>query len=126
MLTFSSNGPEAEKQMRAVIFYLTTFGYIDGDFDASEKEFVRDYVRKLVAHRVEQAGLDGALAAGLKLKFTTHFLEVVESIDRQVLDLFSEAVGEGEAQDTFVHAKVKLGCFEDFQGFDGKNQGELR
>src|SRR5712671_7481655 len=61
MLTFSSDGPTADKQMRAVIFYLTTFGYIDGDFDASEKEFVRDYVRKLVAHRVEQAGLDGAL-----------------------------------------------------------------
>src|SRR5215831_10018997 len=44
MLTFSKDGPTADKQMRAVIFYLTTFGYIDGDFDASEKSFVRDYV----------------------------------------------------------------------------------
>src|SRR6187431_3220972 len=51
MLTFSSNGPEAEKQMRAVIFYLTTFGYIDGDFDAKEKDFVRAYIAKLIAHR---------------------------------------------------------------------------
>ena len=52
MLTFSSNGPEAEKQMRAVIFYLTTFGYIDGDFDSSEKEYVRGYIRSLVEQRV--------------------------------------------------------------------------
>ena len=57
MLKFSSKGPEAEKQMRAVIFYLTTFGYIDGDFDAAEKDFVRGYIRKLVAHRVAGANL---------------------------------------------------------------------
>src|SRR5262245_56472873 len=98
MLTFSSSGPEAEKQMRAVIFYLTTFGYIDGDFDAAEKEFVRGYVRRLVEHRVAGAGLDAPTAAELTVKFTTHFLEVFEGIERQVQELFTEAVAEGEAQ----------------------------
>ena len=122
MLTFSSSGPEAEKQMRAVIFYLTTFGYIDGDFDAAEKEFVRGYVRQLVKHRVAGANLDAATAGELTTKFTTHFLEVFEGIDRQVMDLFTEAVAEGEAQDTFVHAKLKLRCFEIFKSFDGKSQ----
>src|SRR5689334_6428310 len=101
MLTFSSNGPEAEKQMRAVIFYLTTFGYIDGDFDTAEKEYVRGYVRKLVKHRVDTAGLDPSLVSELTAKFNAHFLEVFESIDRQVQELFTEAVAEGEAQDTF-------------------------
>ena len=125
MLTFSSNGPEAEKQMRAVIFYLTTFGYIDGDFDAAEKDFVRGYVKRLVVHRVASAGLDAATAAELTAKFTTHFLEVFESIDRQVMDLFTEAVAEGEAQDTFVHAKLKLRCFEIFKSFDEKSQEQL-
>lgn len=125
MITFSSNGPEAEKQMRAVIFYLTTFGYIDGDFDAGEKEFVRGFVKKLVAHRVAGAKLDATLAAELTVKFTTHFLEVFESIDRQVLDLFTEAVAEGEAQDTFVHAKLKLRCFEIFKSFDEQSQEQL-
>ena len=37
MLTLSTDGPTAEKQMRAVIFYLTTFGYIDGTFDPAEQ-----------------------------------------------------------------------------------------
>ena len=45
MLTFSKRGSEAERQMHAVIFYLTTFGHIDGDFDAAEKEYVRGYIR---------------------------------------------------------------------------------
>lgn len=125
MLKFSSNGPEAEKQMRAVIFYLTTFGYIDGDFDAAEKEFVRGYIKKLVAHRVAGAGLEPKVAAELTTKFNTHFLEVFESIDRQVMELFTEAVAEGEEQDTFVHAKLKLRCFEIFKSFDESSQEQL-
>jgi Calcineurin-like phosphoesterase len=127
MLTFSSDGPTADKQMRAVIFYLTTFGYIDGDFDQSEKDFVRNYIAKLVAHRVHGAvpASDGALRAELIGKFTTHFREVFEGIDRQVKELFTEAVAEGEAQDTFVHSKLKLRCFEIFKGFDAANQEQL-
>jgi hypothetical protein len=127
MLTFSQDGPTADKQMRAVIFYLTTFGYIDGDFDDSEKAFVRDYVGKLVAHRVNGAvpESDQKLRRELTQKFTTHFHEVFEGIDRQVKELFTEAVAEGEAQDNFVHAKLKLRCFEIFKSFDARNQEEL-
>jgi predicted phosphohydrolase len=127
MLTFSKDGPTADKQMRAVIFYLTTFGYIDGDFDESEKQFVRDYLRKLIEHRVFDAvpESDAKLRAELTAKFTTHFLEVFEGIDHQVKDLFTEAVAEGEAQDNFVHAKLKLRCFEIFKSFDKGNQEQL-
>ncbi len=125
MLTFSSNGPEAEKQMRAVIFYLTTFGYIDGDFDDSEKDFVRGYIKQLVGHRVATADLDASLSTELTKKFTTHFLEVFETIDREVKDLFTEAVAEGEEQNTFVHSKLKLRCFEIFKSFDEHNQEQL-
>lgn len=126
MLTFSSHGPEADKQMRAVIFYLTTFGYIDGDFDDAEKSFVRSFIQKLVEHRVASAVQNDATLAGeLIQKFTTHFWEVFEGIDREVKDLFTEAVAEGEAQNTFVHAKLKLRCFEIFKSFDEANQEQL-
>ena len=37
MITFSTDPKRAEQEMHAVIFYLVTFGYIDGDFDASER-----------------------------------------------------------------------------------------
>ncbi|HVU02942.1 MAG TPA: metallophosphoesterase family protein [Polyangiaceae bacterium] len=127
MLTFSQDGPTADKQMRAVIFYLTTFGYIDGDFDQSEKSFVRDYIRRLVEHRVHGAvdESDQKLRAELVKKFSTHFLEVFEGIDNQVKELFTEAVAEGEAQDNFVHSKLKLRCFEIFKSFDPQNQEQL-
>ncbi len=127
MLTFSENGPEADRQMRAVIFYLTTFGYIDGDFDSSERSFVKNYIAKLVAHRVAGAvpASNAPLRRELTHKFTTHFHEVFETIDHQVKDLFTEAIAEGERQDTFVHAKLKLRCFEIFKSFDEGNQNQL-
>lgn len=60
MLTFSSDPQRAEHEMHAVIFYLVTFGYIDGDFDAAEKGFVREIIRKLIEHRANQAMPDAA------------------------------------------------------------------
>ena len=35
MLELAKDPALADKQMRAVIFYLTTFGHIDGEFDLS-------------------------------------------------------------------------------------------
>lgn len=126
MLELSQDGPTAEKQMRAVIFYLTTFGYIDGDFDASEKEFVRDYIAKLVDHRVRGAvGDDEKLRAELGGKYTAHFHEVFETIDSEVRSLFTESVADGENQKQFVHSKLKLRCFEIFQSFDESGQNQL-
>jgi hypothetical protein len=125
MLRFSDDPQAADKQMRAVIFYLTTFGYIDGDFDQSEKAFVRDYISKLVAGRVQGAVDDVALQKELIGKYTTHFLEVFELIDRQVRELFTESVAEGENQTDFVHAKLKLRCFEIFKSFGKEDQDQL-
>lgn len=124
MLRFSQEPKVAEEQMRAIIFYLTTFGYIDGDFDDSERAFVRDYIRGLVHQRVVTGmpDADEALQRELKARFSTHFLEVFESIDAQVQDLFTEAVSHDEDQDAFIHGKLKLRCFEIFQGFDHDNQ----
>jgi len=126
MIRFSTDPVVAEKQMQAVIFYVTTFGHIDGDFDLSEREFVRLYIRRLVEHRVDSAGVgEDALRAELVDKYTKHFHEVFEGIDRHVKELFTEAVASDEDQDAFVHAKLKLRCFEIFQSFDRETQEQL-
>src|SRR5262245_50318191 len=98
MLSFSADPQVAEKQMRAIIFYLTTFGYIDGEFDASEKTFVRAYIARLVSERVRSANVDASLHSELTSKYTAHFHEVFEEIDTQVRELFTEAVTRDEEQ----------------------------
>ncbi|HEY0480677.1 MAG TPA: metallophosphoesterase [Kofleriaceae bacterium] len=127
MLTFSSDPDVAEQQMNAIIFYLTAFGYIDGNFDFTEKTFVRIYIRQLVAARARAAmpDADPATRDEVVSRFVAHFLEVFEHVDRSVKELFDEAVADGEDVEKFVYAKLKLRSYEIFQSFDPANQHEL-
>ncbi len=124
MLTFSTDPATAERQMEALIFSLTTFGYIDGDFDTAEKELVKGTIAKLVERRVDSGMPDASpdVRRDLVSRFTTHFCEKLEQIDAHVRELFHEPLAKDEDRDTFVHAKLKQRCFELFQGFDRANQ----
>jgi calcineurin-like phosphoesterase family protein len=127
MLTFSTNPDVAEQQMNAIIFYLTAFGYIDGEFDFTEKTFVKIYIRQLVTARAKAAmpDADPVTRDEVIQKFVGHFHEVFEHIDRSVGELFDEAVADGEDVEKFVYAKLKLRSYEIFQTFDKDNQHEL-
>ncbi|MEZ4402614.1 MAG: metallophosphoesterase family protein [Kofleriaceae bacterium] len=127
MLQFSTDPDIAEQQMNAIIFYLTAFGYIDGEFDPTEKTFVKIYIRQLVSARTAAAmpAASAAERAEVTKRFVTHFHEVFEQIDQQVRALFEEAVADAEAPEAFVYAKLKLRCYEIFHEFDPANRGEL-
>ena len=127
MLRFSDDPLVAEKQMHAVIFYLTTFGHIDGDFDRKEKEFVRDYIRRLVDHRVRTgaAGLAPDAQTALRETHTARFLAVFDSTDQQIEEMFTESVTRDEDIAQVVQTQLKVRCFEIFQDFDRANQEQL-
>lgn len=127
MLKFSNDPDVAEQQMNAIIFYLTAFGYIDGNFDLNEKTFVKIYIRQLVAARARDAMPDEDAATRQEVvnKFVNHFHEVFEQIDRSVRALFDEVVGEEEKLEDFVYNKLKLRSYEIFNTFDKDNQREL-
>jgi len=127
MIRFSDDPNRAEQEMHAIIFYLTTFGYIDGDFDAQEKSFVREYIAKLIDERARLAmpDADPKMRADVVGKYTKHFHEVFEGIDQNVKDLFTESVTANEDPTQFVHAKLKVRCFEIFQQFGRETQEQL-
>ena len=126
MINFSNDPLVAESQMQAVIFMMTTFGYIDGDFDQREKAFVRERIRGMVKERVDGAKITDAIIRGeLVDKFTTHFHEVFEQIDARVRDLMNEPTAAGEDPSAFVHARLKQQCLELMQGFDKPGQEAL-
>jgi hypothetical protein len=127
MIRFSDDPNRAEQEMHAVIFYLTTFGYIDGDFDAQEKSFVRDYIAKLIDQRARHAmpGAEESVRREVADKYTRHFHEVFEGIDQNVKDLFTESVTANEDPTQFVHSRLKVRCFEIFQQFDRATQEQL-
>jgi len=127
MLTFSKDPKAAETEMRAIIFYLTAFGYIDGEFDLSEQRFIRGYIRKLVEARATDAMPDASneVKGEIVSRFAAHFHEVFEEIDRGIRSYFTEVVGHGEDLQKFVYSKLKLRSYEIFQSFDHENQLSL-
>lgn len=126
MITFSADPKLAEQQMHAVIYYLTAFGYIDGDFDESEKDFIRAHIRELVEKRARDAlGDDVQTRQDVVKRWTKHFHEVLDEIDVGIQSHFSESVADGEDSRQFVLAKLKLRCFEIFRKLDEDNRKSL-
>ena len=128
MLHLSHDAREAERQMHAVIYYLTAFGYVDGEFDPSERSTVREQIRRLVEGRVEHAlggGDDAALRDELVGRWTRHFHEVFVEVDEGIRETLDEPVAEGEDNLAFVLARLKLRCYELFRGFDDDNRAAL-
>jgi hypothetical protein len=127
MLAFSSDPHIAERQMEALIFSLTTFGYIDGDYDEAERAIVTLTVMRLVEHRVDTGVPDATpeMRRALIERFSNHFREKLDLIEAHVRELWSEVLAEDEDRDTFVHTKLKQRCFELFAAFDGENQRAL-
>ncbi len=126
MMSFSPDPRLAEQQMHAIIYYLTAFGYIDGDLDQTEKTFIRGYIRELVEQRARDAlGDDAQANQDVIARWTEHFHEVFTEVDQQILSHFTESVAEGEDPKQFVLAKIKLRCFELLDGFDDDNRAAL-
>jgi hypothetical protein len=126
MIELSDDPRTAEQQIEAIIFYLTTCGYIDSEFDLTEKAFVRAYLRKVVTARIDAQGeLDPELRFETIEKQHEHYVEVFQQIDQEVKELFTEAVSDGEDVGDFVRAKLKLRCFEMFKDLSENNRVAL-
>ncbi len=115
---FSPDPEVAKRQMLAIVFMLTAFGHMDGKFGLAEKRFVQEKIEALVEKRILEA-VQGALAQQVETaRATKQFQKVAATIDREIVALFSESVAEGESQESFVHAKLTLRCYELLHPFD--------
>jgi hypothetical protein len=121
MMDFSSDPYVAEQQIRAVIFCLVAFAYIDSDFALSEKEFIREYLAQLADGRAKEK-LGDLPREDIVDKWTKHYHELLDEYDNLIRGHFTESVSDGENIEQFVLAKLKLGCFEVLNHFDGDGQ----
>ena len=96
MIAFSQNPVVAEQQMTAIITYLITFGYIDGQFDVREKVFIHEYIQALVRMRVDAMGIaDPADRALITERQTAYFEKVFDRVHREIKENFDEVVAVG-------------------------------
>jgi hypothetical protein len=126
MIQLADDPEVAEQQIEAVLFYLTTCGYIDDDFDLTEKSFVRQLLRRIVTARVDAKGqLDPELRFEQIERQHEHYLELFQQVDYEVRTLMAEVVADGEDSKTFVLTKLKLRCFELFRSLSLENREAL-
>jgi uncharacterized tellurite resistance protein B-like protein len=125
MITFSSDPVVAEQQMHALIFYLTSFGYVDGNFDNSEKAFIRKYIAQLVERRADDAAVPAASRDEIVGRWTTHFHEAHDQIDHGICSDLLELVAQAERAEDFAIARLKPRCFELLKQFDEDNRTRL-
>jgi len=116
MLNFSQDPAEAAREMEGVLFYLAAFGYIDGEFDPSEREYIDDFILALGESQEPDASTSegrarrAALVDRLDRKF--------ERIDAELQAMWDEPTSEGERAPDFVRSRMKVRCFEILEEFD--------
>ena len=116
----------AEQQIEAIIFYLTTCGYIDSEFDLREKAFIRAFLREVVTTRIDAQGpLDPEIRFERIEAQHEHYVERFQEIDHDIKSLLTEAVADGEDPQRFVLSQLKLRCFELFQRLSDDNRQAL-
>ena len=123
-IRWSTDPDIAERQMQAVIFCLVAFGYIDNDFDPAERQLVHGLIAQLVDDRAA-AIADDSVRSDVTARWTKHYADVMDEMDRDIMCHFTESVCEGESTTDFVIAKLKLGCFELLKGFEDADRSAL-
>ena len=109
MVTFSADPDEALREMEGVLYYLTAFGYIDGEFDRSEKEYIEEFILTLAESYEEDRARRDKLVEKLDRKF--------ERISRELAGMWDEPTAEGEGSPEFVRNRMKVRCFEILESF---------
>src|SRR5262245_43587425 len=126
MIAFSQSPVVAEQQMSAIIYYMTTFGFIDGRFDAAEEVEIRRWIRALVEMRVDSMGIpDLGERLAVVERQTSYFERIFVRVTGEIQALFDEPVAQHEQPLDYVLARLRLRCFELFRGFDVKSQETL-
>lgn len=125
MMKLSSDPHIADNQMKALIHYLVAFAYIDSDFDPSEKDFILTHIGKIVEQRARNTMEEGPARDNAVAQWTHHFHGIVDQMEHTIKGYFDESVADGETNEQFVLARLKLGCFELLKRFDEQGQQDL-
>ena len=126
MIKLSPDPAIAEQEVEAIIFYLTALGYIDSEFDLTEKSFVRSFLRQLVTERVDAQGpMDAEIRFEQIERQHEHYVELFQQVDHQVKEMFSEATTAEEDTTSFVISQLTVRCYELLAGLSEENQQQL-
>ena len=123
MFVLSSDASQAQRELHGLIFYLSTFSYIDGSFDPAEMDFVRKTVWKVIEYRIASSSLaeDPKQREEVVRRYAAELDRVLEANRRELFDTLE---GSGAVRDAAI-TQLKERCFEILQSFSPEIQEEL-
>jgi hypothetical protein len=123
MLSFSADPEEALREMDAVLYCLTAFGYIDGEFDRNEKEYIEEFILSLA----ESYEPDDSTPAGRSRRaaLVDKLDRKFDRIDRELAGMWDEPTAEGERAPAFVRNRMKIRCYEILERFPEQDRRTL-
>ncbi|TNF38266.1 MAG: serine/threonine protein phosphatase [Deltaproteobacteria bacterium] len=127
MLTLSTEPEVARQQMLGFILYLSTYAGADGEFDDSEREFIRRAIRMALDERYGEllADAPAILRDETINRLQAHFEGVLDRTINEIEEMTTESVGEAEDNADYVLSRLKVRCFEVLQTLDRPQQKQL-
>lgn len=127
MLTLSSDPEVARQQMLGFILYLSTYACADGDFDESEREFIRRAIRSALDERYGEllAAAPAELREATISRLQGHFEGELDRTINEIEEMTTESVAQAEDNADFVLSRLKVRCFEVLQTLDRAQQKQL-
>jgi len=127
MLTLASDPDIARQQMLGFILYLATYACADGDFDDSEREFIRRGIRRALDERYGEllAAAPAAMREETISRLQGHFEAELDRIVNEIEEMTTESVAQAEDNADYVLSRLKVRCFEVLQTLDQGQQQQL-
>jgi hypothetical protein len=114
----------SDEKLASILTFLVTFGYIDGSFDPAEQRFVSEQLNRLLAGFVEGATNDPRQAGAVHARISRELDAVYARVSDEI-EAFSDDSPRAEGQDSFLFARLKVRCVEQFRAFSQGEQREL-
>ena len=112
------------RKLEAITEYLTVFGYVDGEIDPREREFIQSYLERLARRRAREVGEERSREERGQ-RWTERLLAYFMAFERRVAQAHASLAVEGVDGRRFALAELKLQCVRTFQRFDREGRAEL-
>jgi len=110
MIVLSTDPKQAHRELHGLTFYLATFAYIDGRFERSELDLIREKVWKVAEHWIDTSpkATDPAQRAELKKSYAGELDRLLEANYRELTNILAG----NEAEKSYADDQLKERCFE--------------
>jgi hypothetical protein len=103
-----------DEKLATILSFFVTFGYVDGQFHASERTFVSEYLAAVLPRFVEATSPDPRVQAEVRSRLEQLLAGTYDRIITEIEGLEEEGPRADDRGDGFIYTRLKVRCIELF------------